>query len=585
MVNLTIDNIPVSCKEGTTIMDAAASIGIPIPHLCYLKGVNEIAACRVCVVEVRGTKRLVPACDNAVAEGMTIFTNSPRVRETRRVNVELLMSQHSGECMSCVRSGNCSLQTLANDLNILDDNPFQKDLPRFFWNMEAPLIKDAAKCIKCMRCVNVCDKIQSLDIWDVEGTGGHTNVNVSMNREIMDADCAFCGQCIINCPTAALRERDDTQKVYAAMADPKKVVIAQVAPAVRTAWGEAFGMSAGQATEGRMAAALKRLGFDYVFDTNFGADMTIMEEASEFLEQITHPDEHTFPMFTSCCPGWVRFMKSQFPDMVGQLSTTKSPHQMFGATIKSYFAQLKGIDPHDICVVSIMPCLAKKDECAEPNQNDACGDPDVDIVLTTREMNRMFRADHIIPQILKETPFDEPLGIASGAGQIFGITGGVMEAALRTAYFKLTGTNPDPDAFKNVRGLDGWKEAEFEINGKTLHVAVASGLGNTRKLITALRKGRVQYDFVEIMACPGGCSNGGGLPIHDGFNMTPERGAALYGLDSHNKIRFSHENPGVQKLYKDYFGEPLSEKAEKLLHTDHFGWDMPLSPRLHESAR
>ena len=584
MVKLTIDNIPVTCPEGTTIMDAAAMSGIPIPHLCYLKGINEIAACRVCIVEISGTERLVPACDNTVQEGMVVHTNSPRVREARRTNVELLMSQHSGECMSCVRSGNCSLQTIANDLNILDDNPYPKDLPVSRWDREAPLFKDAAKCIKCMRCVNVCDKIQDMRIWDVAGTGGYTGVGVSLNREIMQADCTFCGQCITHCPTGALRERDDTGKVFRALGDPDKVVIAQVAPAVRAAWGEDFGMSREQATEGRMVAALKKLGFDYVFDTNFGADMTIMEEASEFLDQLSHPESHRFPMFTSCCPGWVRFMKSQFPDMTGQLSTTKSPHQMFGATIKSYFAEMKGIDPHRIVVVSVMPCLAKKAECAEPNQNDACGDPDVDLVITTREMNRMLRADHILPQILGESAFDEPLGIASGAGQIFGITGGVMEAALRTAYFAVTGTNPEPDAFKNVRGMDGWKEATFEMGGKTLRVAVASGLGNTRKLLTALRAGRVSYGFVEIMACPGGCSGGGGMPIHDGFNLTAERGAELYGLDAHNRIRFSHENPGVRKLYADYFGKPLSEKAEKLLHTDHFGWEMPPCPYPYREA-
>ena len=577
MVRLTIDGIIVECPEGTTIMDAAASVGIPIPHLCYLKGVNEIAACRVCVVEVEGTERLVPACDNAVQEGMVVHTNSPRVRETRRVNVELLMSQHSGECMSCVRSGNCSLQTLANDLNI-HKNPFPKDLPLDFWNPESPLIKDVAKCIKCMRCVQVCDKIQSLNIWDVTGTGGHTEVNVSLGREIMGADCAFCGQCVINCPTGALAERDDTDKVFAALADPEITTIVQVAPAVRAAWGEDFGMSRAEASEQRLVACLKKLGFDYVFDTNFAADQTILEEASEFLHQLTHPDEHKFPMFTSCCPGWVRFMKSQYPDMVGQLSTTKSPHQMFGALLKSYWAEKIGVDPHKIFVVSIMPCLAKKAEVAEPNQNDACGDPDVNISLTTREMNRMFKADHIIPQILKEVPFDSPLGTGSGAAVIFGATGGVMEAALRTAYFYVTGKNPDPDAFKNVRGLDGWKEASLEVNGIPLKVAVASGLGNARKLIMALRRGEVKYDFVEIMACPGGCSNGGGLPIHDGFNMAPERIAELYGLDVKNNLRFSHENPDLLQVYEEYFEKPLSEKAEELLHTDHFGWEIPLSP-------
>ncbi len=576
MVRLTIDNIPVEVKEGTTIMEAAAEIGIMIPHLCFMKDLNEIAACRVCAVEIEGLDRLSPACDNVVSEGMVIHTNSPKVREARKTNVELIMSQHSGECMSCVRSGNCPLQDLANDMNILDNNPYKKDLPIKMWDPSAPLIKDAAKCIKCMRCVQVCDKVQNLNIWDIEGTGGHTSVDVSNNRTIMEADCSFCGQCITHCPTGALRERDDTDKVYEALADPDIVTVVQVAPAVRVAWGEAFGLPLDQATEGKMVASLKKLGFDYVFDTNFAADMTIMEEATEFLHQITHPDEHKFPMFTSCCPGWVRFMKSQFPDMTGQLSTTKSPHQMFGATIKTYFAGLKGIDPEKVFVISIMPCLAKKAEIAEPNQNDAVGDkPDVDISLTTREMNRMLKADNILPDFMGEEPFDEPLGLASGAAQIFGVTGGVMEAALRTAYYAVTGSNPDPEAFRDVRGLDGWKEAKFDINGTELQVAVASGLGNTRKLMNALRSGEVRYDFVEIMACPGGCSGGGGLPIHEDFNMLSERGSGLYGLDSHNKIRFSHENPGVKQLYDEYFGEPLSEKAEHLLHTDHFGWDMP----------
>ncbi len=568
--------------EGTTIMDAAAAAGISIPHLCFLRGINEIAACRMCTVEIEGTERLVPACDNVVQEGMDVHTNSPRVREARRINAELIMSQHNGNCISCVRSGNCSLQTLCNDLNIHDGNPFTPDISARRWNMKAPLIHDASKCIKCMRCVNVCSKIQDMHIWDLEGSGGHAHINVTLGRTITDADCTYCGQCIINCSTGALRERDDTEDVYSALADPSKIVVAQVAPAVRAGWGEDFGLNNSEASEGRLVTALKKLGFDYVFDTNMGADMTIMEEAAEFLQRMQNPDHYEKPMFTSCCPGWIRFIKSQYPDMVPQLSTAKSPHQMMAATVKAWFRDEKGIDPHSIYMVSIMPCLAKKAESAEPNQNDACGDPDVNTVLTVREMNRMFRSDHIRPVLLSESEFDDPFGFASGAGKIFGVTGGVMEAALRTAYHSVTGKNPDPDAFQNVRGMDGWKEAVIDISGAKIKTAVVSGLANTRRLIEALRLGRVRYDFVEVMACPGGCSGGGGMPIHDGWSMTDTRGSQLYKLDKNSDIRFSHENPAVIKLYSEYFGAPLSEKAEELLHTDHDGWEMPLNPRLCE---
>ncbi|MGI6205349.1 MAG: [FeFe] hydrogenase, group A [Anaerovoracaceae bacterium] len=580
MVNLTIDNTPVSCAEGTTIMNAAASAGISIPHLCYLKDINEIAACRMCTVEVEGTERLVPACDNVVQPGMVVHTNSPRVREARRINAELIMSQHNGSCISCVRSGNCSLQTLCNDLNILDGNPFKPDIPVKRWDMKAPLIHDASKCIKCLRCVNVCSKIQDMQIWDLEGSGGHAHIDVTLGRNIMNSDCTFCGQCVINCSTGALRERDDTDEVFDALADPSKIVIAQVAPSARTSWNEDFGLSNSEAGAGRLVSALKKLGFDYVFDTNTGADLTIMEEAAEFLERMQNPDKYTKPMFTSCCPAWVRFMKSQYPDMVPQLSTTKSPHQILASAVKAWFRDVEGVDPHNIFMVSIMPCLAKKAECAEPNQNDACGDPDVDISLTVREMNRMLRSDQINPALLPVSEFDGPFGIASGAGKIFGVTGGVMEAALRTAYYDATGRNPDPDAFRNVRGMEGWKEAEIDFSGAKIKVAVVSGLLNTRNLIEALRAGRVHYDFVEVMACPGGCSGGGGMPIHDGWSMTDSRGSELYKLDKDSEIRFSHESPVMKRLYGEYIGAPLSEKAEELLHTDHEGWEMPLNPRL-----
>ena len=577
MVNLTIDHIPVTVPEGTTILDAARSAGIHIPSLCYLRGVNEIGACRVCVVELGGMDRLVPACNNVVEEGMEVLTSSPKVRETRRINVELLLSQHDCHCATCVRSGNCSLQTIANDLNILD-LPFEKKVPETRWDRSFPLFRDASKCIKCMRCIQICDKVQTLNIWDVAATGSRTTVDVSLNRKITQADCSLCGQCITHCPVGALRERDDTRQVFEALADPNKITVVQVAPAVRTAWGEFMGLSPEQATVKRMVAALRRIGFDYIFDTNFAADLTIMEEGCEFLQRLKNPGAFKAPMFTSCCPGWVRFLKSQYPDMVSQLSTAKSPQQMFGAVAKSYYAQLLGVDPQRIYSVSIMPCLAKKQEAALPTMESAGAGPDVDVVLTTRELSRMIRAEHIIPAELKEEEFDEPLGVASGAGIIFGATGGVMEAALRSAYYLVTGKNPSPDAFRDVRGMDGWKEATFHIADTPIRVAVVSGLGNARRLIQALRRGEVQYDFVEVMACPGGCSGGGGQPIHDGQELAESRSEKLYGLDAIADLRFSHENSSVQRLYKDFLVRPLSEKAHHLLHTDHTAWEMPLSP-------
>ena len=578
MVTFKIDNIVIEVNEGTTILEAASLAGVHIPSLCYLKGINEIGACRVCVVEVNGKDKLLPACNNMVEEGMEVFTNSPRVRETRRTNVELILSQHDCHCATCVRSGNCTLQNIANDLGIIKLN-FEKTVEPYKWNDSFPLIRDAGKCIKCMRCIQVCDKIQSLNIWDVAKTGSRTTVDVSYNRRIKDSDCALCGQCITHCPTGALRERDDTEKAFAALADPDKITVVQIAPAVRAAWGESLGLSREEATVERLVAALRRMGFNYIFDTNFSADLTIMEEGSEFLEKLKDRDNNEFPMFTSCCPGWVRFLKSQYPDMVNQLSTAKSPQQMFGAVAKSYYAKILNVDPSKIYSISIMPCTAKKHECEIPVMNDAESGQDVDLVLTTREVDRMIRGDHIIAKNLKGEEFDMPLGVGSGAAVIFGATGGVMEAALRSAYFLVTGENPDPDAFKDVRGIEGWKEATFEITGIPLKVAVVSGLGNTRKLIKEIRAGRVNYDFVEVMACPGGCSGGGGQPISDGLELAKVRADNLYGLDKRSELRFSHENPSIVKLYKDFMEKPLSHKSHKLLHTDHNAWDMPISPR------
>ncbi|MEG1994463.1 MAG: [FeFe] hydrogenase, group A, partial [Oscillospiraceae bacterium] len=503
-----------------------------------------------------------------------------RVREARKVNVELILSHHNCNCASCIRSGNCTLQTIANDLGIFE-NPYETKCEEINWNPDFPLQRDSSKCIKCMRCIQVCDKIQGINIWDVQGTGSRTTVNVSFNRDIDTTDCTLCGQCIVNCPVGALRERDDTQRVFDALADPEIITVVQVAPAVRSAWAESLGLSDEEATVGKMVAALKRMGFNYVFDTNFSADLTIMEEGSEFLERLKDPEKAARPMFTSCCPGWIRFAKSKYPEFVRDLSTAKSPQQMFGAVAKSYFAEKIGVDPKKIFCLSVMPCVAKKAECDVPTMNDTGCDHDVDLSITTREFARMIRAEHIMPSMLEEQEFDSPLGEGTGAAVIFGATGGVMEAALRSAYYLVMGQNPDADAFSNVRGMDGWKEAEFNLNGITLKVAIVSGLANTARLLDAIKRGEVNYHFVEVMTCPGGCAGGGGQPIHDfvdideRLELTATRGQKLYSLDKNAKVRFSHENQEVAQLYKDYMEAPLSHKAHKLLHTDHFGWKMP----------
>ena len=570
MVNLTIDGQKVSVPQGTTIMQAAATVGIEIPRLCYLKGINEISACKVCVVEIQGQNRVVTACTTPVQEGLVVYTNSPKARSIRRTNVELILSQHDCMCATCVRSGNCSLQTLANDLGIYDI-PYERDVVDMPWNQDFPLIRDSKKCIKCMRCVQICDKVQKLHIWDVQNTGSRTTVDVAGNVTIEDSDCSLCGQCITHCPVGALKERNDVPKIYEALADTSKVTVVQVAPAVRTAWAEAFNLTPEQATEGRLVAALKRVGFDYVFDTCYAADVTIMEEGTELLEHLANPQDHSWPMFTSCCPGWVSYVNKKYPYFVPNLSTTKSPQQIFGALTKSFFAQQKGLKPKEICSISIMPCVSKKREAALFSMRSS-GTHDVDIVLTTRELIRLLRAEHINPAYLDEQPFDNPLGQSTGAGVIFGATGGVMEAALRTAYKVVEGEEAPMDAFVDVRGEGdetGRKVRTFKIGGTVLRTCIVSGLGNAGKLLEDLKAGRVQYDFVEVMACPGGCVGGGGQPIHDGEERAAELGSKLYALDSERPLRQSHLNPDVQALYKEFLEKPLGEKSEALLHSDH----------------
>ena len=527
MVKLTIDNCEVVVPEHTTILDAAKSVGIQIPTLCYLRDLNEIGGCRVCVVEVEGCDQLVAACNNYVLDGMVVHTNSPKAREARRTNVQLLLSQHDSRCTSCVRSGNCNLQTIANDLGIFY-LPYEQHLAREGWDFDFPIIRDNDKCIKCMRCIKVCESVQGLGIWDLTNRATHTAVGTRGRAPIGKTDCVACGQCITHCPTGALR----------------------------------------------------RVGFEYVFDTDFSADLTIMEEGSELLERLGKAakgegDSRGWPMFTSCCPGWVRFVKARYPEFVDSLSTSKSPQQMFGAIAKTYYAKVLGVEPERLFVVSVMPCTAKKAECALPSMVGEGGTPDVDVALTVREMVRMIRASHVSVDTLVEEPLDTPLGFGTGAGVIFGATGGVMEAAVRSAYYLVTGKNPDADFFTDVRGLDGWKEAVADIDGTKVRVAVAHGLGNAERLLDAIRDGRVSYDFVEVMACPGGCVGGGGQPIHDGCELAAERGQVLWGLDAKADIRFSHENPDVQACYREFLGEPLSPLAEELLHTDHHAWTMP----------
>lgn len=586
MVNIVINGKNYEVPEGISILEASRLAKVEIPHLCYLKEINEIGACRLCCVEVEGEDRLIPACENPVKEGMVITTNSQKVKDAVRMNLELIVSQHQGDCNTCVRGGNCQLQNLCNDYNLSNEAfpKAEKEAQLEKWNANFPIIRDAQKCVQCMRCVAVCDKVQGLHVWNLLGSGSQSHVGVSGNLSIEATDCTMCGQCITHCPVGALTERDDTKKVQAALADPETVTVVQIAPAIRSAYAELQGIDPSVATVARLAGALKLMGFDYVFDTCFTADLTIMEEGSELIRRLTAGELKQYPMFTSCCPGWINFIKSQYPQLVPQLSSAKSPQQMFGALTKSYFAEKMGVDPKKIVCVSIMPCTAKKGEAELPQMVNEEGIADVDIVLTTRELMRMFQSERIDLRDVEEVPFDSLFGDYTGAGVIFGTTGGVLEAALRSGYFLVTGKNPDVDAFSNVRACaftdagvsyselaeGNWREATFDLAGTPLRVAVTSGLVNTRKLLDAILAGKVSYDFVEIMACPGGCAGGGGQPIRcDDEERAMVRGEVLRNIDAASKVRFSHENQDVQRLYQDWLGTPGSHLAEQYLHTKH----------------
>ena len=569
MVSLKINDIPVTVPEGTTVLEAARNAGIKIPSLCYLKGINEIGACRICVVEVKGAKSLVASCVYPVSEGMEVHTNTEKVRHSRQLTLELILSNHRIDCLTCARNAHCELRELAAELGI-DAVRYANDelLPRI--EDSAPhLVRDNSKCVLCRRCVAVCRKTQEVGVIGCNDRGFATHIGCAFDRDLAEVDCVSCGQCIVACPTGALSEKDDTGKVWAALSDPSKHVVVGPAPSVRVTLGECFGMPIGTNVEGKMVTALRRLGFDKVFDVDNAADFTIMEEGTEFLDRLQNGG--ALPMITSCSPGWIRYCEQHYPDRIPNLSTCKSPQQMFGSLVKSYYAEKTGIDPKDIVVVSVMPCTAKKYEVQREEQRMANGCMPVDISITTRELARMIQRAGILFDHLPEGQFDPMLGLSTGAAVIFGASGGVMEAALRTVVEKVTGGEMDRLEFHEVRGMEGIKEAEYELPGRTVRVCAASGLHNARKVLDGIQDGSLHYDFIEFMACPGGCINGGGQPLHPAdvrsFTDIPAlRAAALYKQDEGMPIRKSHENPVLQTVYKDYLGEPGGHKAHELLH-------------------
>ncbi|HHV61931.1 MAG TPA: 2Fe-2S iron-sulfur cluster binding domain-containing protein [Firmicutes bacterium] len=564
LVTLTIDGQRVQVPRGTTILEAAEAAGVDIPTLCYLKDINVVGSCRVCVVEVEGAKSLQASCVTPVGEGMVVRTNTPAVREARRTVLELILSNHPFECLTCVRNGNCELQALANRFGIRDVE-YMGERATFPRDESTPaIVRDPNKCILCRRCMSVCSKVQTVFALAPNGRGFDSMIAPAFFDDLSNVACAQCGQCILVCPTGALSERDHTQEVWAALADPRKHVVVQTAPAVRATVGEECGLPAGTLVTGNLVAALRRLGFDRVFDTDFAADLTIMEEGHELIERIEHGGR--LPMITSCSPGWIKFIEHFYPELLPHLSTCKSPQQMFGALAKTYYAEKSGIDPRDIFVVSVMPCTAKKFEAKRPEMTSS-GYPDVDAVLTSRELGRMIREAGIDLGAIEPEDYDLPLGISTGAGAIFGATGGVMEAALRTVYEVVTGKELTNVDFEDVRGLAGVKEASVDLAGLNVRVAVAHGLGNARKLLDKVKKGEAPYHFIEIMCCPGGCIGGGGQPIPTNDEIRARRIDAIYREDRGMKLRKSHENPVVQELYREFLGKPLGHKSHELLHT------------------
>ena len=569
MVTLTIDDQKVCVPEGTTILQAAKQAGIDIPTLCFLKEINEVGDCRMCIVEVEGRRGFATSCIQTVEEGMVVHTHTPNVLEARHVILDLIISNHAKDCLTCTRSGNCELQALAVKFNVLNIEFEGERTKHRVDDLSPSIVRDFNKCILCRRCVAACKNVQGIGAIDCINRGFESCISTVGDHSLNDVNCTFCGQCIEACPTGALHEKETINDVWIKLKDPETTVLVQTAPAVRVALGEEFGMPIGTNVQGKMVTALKRLGFDKVFDTNTGADFTIMEEANEFIERFKERDN--LPMITSCSPGWVRYIEMNYPELLPHLSTCKSPHQMFGALLKTYYAQKEGLDPEKIYVVSVMPCIAKKFERQRPEMKED-GLYDVDNVITTRELARMIKQANIEFEKLEDSPYDAPMGEASGAGAIFGTTGGVMEAALRTAQDVLTGEDLPKINFEQVRGGEGIKRATITIAGKPISVVAASGLSNAKKILEEIKSGKSNYQFVEIMACPGGCIMGGGQPIKSSkirseVDVRKLRADSLYSIDEKSTIRKSHENPVVKKIYDEFLEKPGSYRAEKLLHT------------------
>ncbi|MBQ7822219.1 MAG: iron hydrogenase small subunit [Clostridia bacterium] len=570
-VNIKINGRAYSVPADSTVLEAARLAGVDIPTLCYLKDVNEIGACRLCLVEVTGARGLVTACVYPVNEGMEVFTNTPRVLAARKTNLELVLSNHERKCLSCIRSTTCELQKLANDYGC-DEGHFEGESVQYELDTSTPfLVRDNNKCILCRRCIGACKNVQDIGVIGATDRGFDTHIGVAFERTLSETSCIACGQCVVSCPVGALYEKDDTQRVLDAIGDPTKHVAVCVAPSVRATLGECFGYEPGTDVEGKMVAAMKRLGFDGVYDMNLTADLTIMEEATEFLGRVKNGG--TLPMMTSCSPGWIKYCEHYFPEFTENLSTCKSPQQMFGAMYKTYYAQKNGLDPKDIVFVSAVPCSSKKFEVQRDNQN-AAGVPDVDIAITTRELARLIERAGINFKGLADEKFDVPFDIGSGAGVIFGATGGVMEAALRTAAEVILGKPLEKVDFEEVRGIAGIKFATYTLGDITVRVAVASGTKNAKELLNKVKSGEVEVDFIEIMACPGGCVNGGGQPVQNAtvrstVNLRELRASVLYNADKKMDLRKSHENSAVKKLYDEFLGEPNSHKAHEILHTSY----------------